>query len=280
MESIAPGDLTILSYRCQRCNPSDDFIDMLDQTTVGLIPSLDFLKFLCIEHLGDAIHASHDPSAAQKALTDRLVRHTQARLLIGLPCGFSAGVTTIWFDEIPGKAFDGVSKEASKFSMSGLAIELSGEPPRDWPRLPWIAVRDRYFAFCLVEVRLAGVAPYLRQTWPLSLESGPPSEIETVDAGSASNPGELQKLWAGVELIRQFERAKSGPKQPRTMSDTEFAARAPAKYCEFLERYDSRPSFKELADTLFLPYRPFLRLKDRYIEAGGDWPPLCKSDLD
>ena len=113
-------------------------------------------------------------------------------------------------EDIPGESVDHVGAWAKNFTLAALAVELSGKPNNRWPVLPWVVKGSRVFAFCLVEVRLRGVAAFLRRIRPLTAEAGPASDIAIVDEHKEPHWRAFRNLSRGIELLRQFERESIG----------------------------------------------------------------------
>ena len=204
MGSLPPA----IEYACTGCGEP---IDMLDAFAAGpRIAPANRLR-LCVPCLGATLYGKIVPERWTD-LRDRLAWHAQSRLRLGFLVGPGIGLTTIGCWPIPGdiwlpprRAKDEWTRD---FTVTSLVIELTGEPPEDAP-FPWATIKERIFAFVLVEAQRAGVGPRLRGIYAQA-PGGEPSGVTTVDEHLATRPDELSRLAQGHELFRQFPRGSLG----------------------------------------------------------------------
>lgn len=263
------GETVLYSSRCPRCGELAEFLD-----SVGLSFTWGEEKST-LHWTGESAFCHHCRIAAtDPAEVDGVRDHYNRILSMRDRIGIPPTVTLyLWRSE---------PRADAPARFQGFHVLLFGIRVQNWPeesRLPTFRFRPDNgqtpyeFVFPQVVVGIDDLPVVLECRWSTDSILSPSSALEIVGWQNVTKISDLQRLVAGVEILRPFER-RGRPAGTTSVPEDQFRERLPIVYAGLMQKLGRHPSLFEIADAFYVSHSTVKRYKANLIRAGGSWPPI------
>jgi hypothetical protein len=263
------GEPVLYSTRCPRCGELAEFLDSL-----GL--SIIWDEEQATLHWTGESASCHRCriAAADPSEVDAMRAHYGRILFVRDRIGIPPEVTLyLWRSE---------PKADAPARLQGLHVLLFGIRVQNWPkesRLPTFRFQPDNgqapyeFVFPQVVVGTDDLPVALECRWSTESILSPASALEIVGWQNVTKLSDLQRLVAGVEILRPFER-RGRPAGTTSVREDQFREHLPMVYADLMQKLGRHPSLFEIADAFYVSHSTVKRYKANLIRAGGTWPPI------